>query len=164
MFEQLSALRLIPNELEYFELKIDHYIEWITQDNPNSLLKNKEMTELDLEILFFRHRRQDLIQVCDQLTSHRLFQFKQESIALKQTKPPVSSIGAPYQVESREQRWLDREMKQLEAERDHEVNVVRSRCTTLIQQCEQRIAQAELQLHEAYERYQRNQLPSEFAS
>lgn len=154
MFEQLAAMRLIPDELEFFELKINHHIAWITRDDPKSSLKNKEMTELDFEILFFNNRRQDLIQTCEHLTSQRLCQFKQESLMLKQIKPPVSTIGAPHQIETREQRWLDREIKQLEAEREHEIHVIRSRFATLIQQCDQRIAHAHQQLQEAAERYQ----------
>lgn len=148
IYETLAALPLVPNPLEYLEQKIDRYIEWLTQDNPHSFLKNKEMVELDHDIEFFRQRYQVLEQERDQLVSHRLAQFRTELADLRSIKPPVSEIGAPYQVESRQQHWLDQRTKRLEAERDQEIKLIVSRYTTLMQRCEHRIEQAKVQIAE----------------
>ncbi len=151
-FEPLFTVRLVPDELELTELKIDRYIDWLTQDNPNCFLSNKEMIELDLEISFFQKRQQDLAGECDQLLAQRLFQFKQETIALRNTNPPTSRIGAPHQVEARQRDWFGRAMNRLEADRDHELNLIRGRYTSLIQECKQQIDRARACLKDAKQR------------
>ena len=151
IYSTLSTLLLIPNQLEYIEEKIDRYIEWLTQDDPNSFLNNKEMVELDHDIKFFQHRYQELEQERSQLVSQRLFQFRTELADLQRTKPPVSEIGAPHQVELRQQQWLDRKTSALEAERDQEIKLIVSRYAMLLQRCEHRMEQAKIQINKVHQ-------------
>ena len=154
IYDTLSTLLLVLNQLEYIEQKIDRYIEWLTQDNRNSFLKNKEMVELDHDIEFFQHRYQELEQERDQLLSQRLSQFGTELADLRSIKPPVSEIGAPYQVESRKQHWLDQKTSDLEAKRDQEIKLIISRYMTLMQRCKHRVEHARVQINEVHQRHQ----------
>ncbi|MGG6268609.1 hypothetical protein [Leptolyngbya sp. AN10] len=132
----LEDLKLIPSGLELKEFKIDHYINWLTQDNPDTSLTTKEMIELDAEVCFLQQRRQQLAQECDRLLSECFEQFKQDAIVLRQTKPPVVRIGAPHQVEAREQQWFETQLNRLETTCNQELNVIRGRYVALIQECD----------------------------
>lgn len=154
IYKTLSTLLIVLDQLEYFEQKIDRYIDWLAQDNPNSFLKDKKMVELDHDIKFFQHRYQELEQERGQIVSQRLSQFKTELADLRYAKPSVSEIGAPHQVEMRQQLWLEKKISILETERDQEIKLIFSRYTALMQRCEHRVEQARVQINEAYQRYQ----------
>lgn len=137
--QTLNELQLIPDKLEAYEYTIDHYINWLTQDNPDSNLTTKEMVELDAKIAYFEKRQQELTDGCDQLICRYLEQFKQDCTNLEQTKPTVIRIGAPHQIELREKQWLDTKLDRLKTIRDDQINLIRGRYLSLIQECDHRI-------------------------
>ncbi|MBE9014045.1 hypothetical protein IQ250_28040 [Pseudanabaenaceae cyanobacterium LEGE 13415] len=144
----LINLKLIPSDLEFTEFKIDHYIDWLTKDDPNSSLTTKEMVELDAQIAYFQQRRQELAQECDRLLVERCDQFNQASIELQHKKPPVIRIGTPHQVEAREQHWFETQLERLETACNRELSVIRGRYVALIQECDHCLDRVQTRLTE----------------
>jgi hypothetical protein len=58
---------LIPDEVDYEEHFIDHYLRWLADDDPNDSKKKRFMVDADAEIKYFERRKEDLISQVDLL-------------------------------------------------------------------------------------------------
>jgi len=160
--EELPPIPLIPDEREYYEQQIDSKLDWLGSNDPISRLKSLEMVQADAELRYFQNRIYELEQERDWRAHRRLFQHKQEVNSLKSSPAPVNPVGREYEVQLRRQAWLDGQVSEQEDVRDQEVTFIAARYKTVIQQCRERIAQAQVQYDEAYRRWQETQQGGNF--
>lgn len=151
--EELFTLPLIPDEQEYWEQMLDRRVSWIADNNPDSSLKTLEMVNADTEIHYFQGRKHELEQERDWRMHRRLAQLQQEVEALQNAAPDVNPVGRECDVEARKQQWLEQESLRRQQACEQDLQLIAARFKTLMQQCDERIAQAQARYEEAYRRW-----------
>jgi hypothetical protein len=145
----LPLLRLIPDAQDYQEQRAEAWIIWIAANDPSSPIQTPQMLETQFEIEFFSMRKEQLEQECAYYQNACLEHYDQQIKALL-TSSPTDQAGQPrHQTNKEHQGKVAQQIKQLQAERDQQLEVIRGRFGTLLQQANSRIEQAQVQHQQA---------------
>ncbi|TFI52638.1 hypothetical protein BLD44_020470 [Mastigocladus laminosus UU774] len=141
--EDLFTIELIPDEQEYKEQMIDAHLKWVCGNDPHSPLKNLGMVDCQSEIDYFMSRKQELEQEKEFYIHQIKSQFKQEEQEIQTAEPSeISTVGPDYVVQDKIQQYREQEIRKREISCDQQVQLIAERYSTLKQQCEERINQA----------------------
>ncbi|KYC40408.1 hypothetical protein WA1_26720 [Scytonema hofmannii PCC 7110] len=150
--EALQMIALITDEQEYREQLIDSRLQWISDNDPHSHLKNFYMVDCQCEINFFLSRKQELVRERDGHIHHIKQQYEQELQQIQTVEPPESDvpiIGPEHLVKERIQQWREQELCTKEKKCHKDIQIIADRYNRLQEQCDQRIHQASTNYQEA---------------
>ncbi|MEC4815897.1 MAG: hypothetical protein SAK29_21885 [Scytonema sp. PMC 1069.18] len=148
----VQMIVLISDEQEYREQFIDCRLQWISDNDPHSHLKNFYMVDCQCEINFFLTRQQELVNARDEHIHHIEQQYEQEVQEIQTTKPPesvVPTIGPEHLVGEKIQQWREQEICTKTEKYHKDIQMIADKYNNLQEQCEQRIQRATTNYHEA---------------
>ncbi|MUG99477.1 hypothetical protein F7734_47210 [Scytonema sp. UIC 10036] len=151
--EAVQMVTLITDEQDYREQFIDCRLQWISDNDPHSHLKNFYMVDCQCEINFFLSRQQELVNERDEHIHQIEQQYDREVQEIQTIEPPesvVPKIGPEHLVRERIQQWREQEIH-TKTERYHkDIQMIADKYNSLHEQCEQRIHRATASYQEAF--------------
>lgn len=151
--ETLQMIALITDEQEYREQLIDFRIQWISDNDTHSHLKNFYMVDCQCEINFFLSRKQELVNERDEHIYQIEQQYEQEVQEIQTIEPPesvVPTIGPEHLVRERIQQWREQEICTKTEKCHKDIQTIADRYNSLQEQCDRRIHQASTNYQEAF--------------
>ncbi len=160
--EVIQMMPLIPDQQEYQEQFIDYRLQWISDNDPQSRLKNFDMVDYQCEIDFFENRQQELARERNEHISQRTLQSQQEIDKIKTLIPPESIVpqrGPEHFINDKIQQWREQEIRIQAQKADKDIQLIAGLYNSLQEQCNERINQARANYQEALRlwREERNQ-------
>ena len=150
------SIPLIPDHRDLQEQIIDEVITWVSNDNPNSPHKTPEMVEYWAEKDYFIKRKEELKRERQEIIHQHWLQYQSEAsrieeITYRASQNQISNIGPKHQQKLRKQEYVKLEIGKLQQKRKQNMQLIANRFNTLIQQCDERINQAQANYEQAYD-------------
>lgn len=89
---------LIPDEVDYKEHFIDHYLRWLADDDSNDSKKKRFMVDADAEIKYFERRKEDLTSQVDLLIGRLADQEDNQLVETKSNHEQKIGSGKTVEV------------------------------------------------------------------
>lgn len=141
----VQTIALIPDEQEYREQLIDSRLQWVSDNDPHSHLKNFYMVDCQCEINFFRSRQQELVYERDKHLHQLEQQYELGVQEIQASDPPesvVPKIGPEHFIKERVQQWREQEICMKTEKYHKDIQMIADSYNSLHEQCDRRIHQA----------------------
>lgn len=134
-----DAIARAERDMEY-KMDLDRCrIEFIEEGDPSGRLKNWQMAEADFGITWSGNKKQLLEQERDRQIDQCRFQCKADIAKLSDRYEKPAGCLSPQQVQADKEKWLDKKTRELEQERDRDIQWIKDKYASKIKQCEDKV-------------------------
>lgn len=109
---------------------------------------------IDFCINWLRNKKQQLEQERDQQIEQRRFQCKADIAKLSDLYQKPAGCLSPQQIQADKNKWIEKKTRELEQEREQDIQWLKDKYTNKFKQCEDKIISSQKNYDLAYQQWQ----------